>query len=230
MIRRLRPRSIPPVGRVDFGDLRRTRPVNKYFGWERGQPVDRYYIERFLGERAADIRGRVLEVGDATYTERFGGERVTTSDVLHVDPDAPAATIIADLTSADHVRTDSFDCIILTQTLHLIFDVAAAVTTLRRILAPDGVILATVPGISQVDRGEWSATWYWSFTGPAVRRAFEADFTPDDISVEQHGSVLSAVALLEGLASSELTPGELAVDDDAYPVFVGVRAIKRSDR
>ena len=157
MIRRLRPRSIPPVGRVDFGDLRRTRPVNKYFGWERGQPVDRYYIERFLGERAADIRGRVLEVGDGTYTERFGGERVTTSDVLHVDPDAPAATIIADLTSADHVRTDSFDCIILTQTLHLIFDVAAAVTTLRRILAPDGVILATVPGISQVDRGEWSA-------------------------------------------------------------------------
>ena len=83
---------------------------------------------------------------------------------------------------------------------------AAAVTTLRRILAPDGVILATVPGISQVDRGEWSATWYWSFTGPAVRRLFEAHFTAVDISVEQHGSVLSAVALLEGLASQRADP------------------------
>lgn len=230
LMRRLRPRSIPPVGRVDFGDLRRTRPVDKYFGWDRGQPVDRHYIEQFLAGHAADVRGRVLEVGDASYTNRFGAGRVTRSDVLHVDEDAPGATVVADLADAAHVPSDSFDCIILTQTLHLIFDVAAAVATVHRILAPGGVVLATVPGISQVDRGQWSATWYWSFTAPAVRRLFEASFAEVDVAVEQHGSVLSALALLEGLASHELSPAELAVDDEAYPVFVGVRAVKGQPR
>ena len=220
------PLSTPAPGRVDFGDLRRTRPVDAYFGWDRGQPIDRYYIERYLAAHGSDVRGRVLEVGDATYTQRFGNDRVTRSDVLHVDPDAPGATVVADLADAPHIASDQFDCIILTQTLHLIFDVPAAVATLHRILAPGGVVLATVPGISQVDRGEWSATWYWSFTGPAARRTFETRFAADDVVVEQHGSVLSAVALLEGLASHELTASELGADDEAYPVFVGVRAVK----
>lgn len=227
VLRRRNPLSTPTPGRVAFGDLRRTRPIDAHFGWDRGQPVDRYYIERYLGAHRGDVRGRVLEVGDATYTRRFGAERVTRSDVLHVDPDAPGATVVADLADAAHVPASSFDCIILTQTLHLIFDVPAAIATLHRILAPGGVVLATVPGISQVHRGEWSDTWYWSFTAPAARRTFETRFAPEDVVVEQHGSVLSAVALLEGLASHELTADELAADDEAYPVFVGVRAVKR---
>ena len=226
VLRRRNPLSIPVPGRVTFGDLRRTRPIDPYFGWQRGQPIDRYYIERFLASHGSDVRGRVLEVGDATYTRRFGEDRVTRSDVLHVDPDAPEATIVADLADAAHIPADDFDCIILTQTLHLIFDVRAAVATLHRILAPGGVVLATVPGISQVDRGEWSDSWYWSFTAPAARRMFETQFAADHVAIEQHGSVLSAVALLEGLASHELTEDELSVDDDAYPVFVGIRAVK----
>ena len=226
VLRRRNPLSIPTPGRVAFGDLRRTRPIDAYFGWDRGQPIDRYYIERFLASHGADVRGHVLEVGDATYTRRFGEDRVTRSDVLHVDPDAPEATIVADLADGAGIPADAFDCIILTQTLHLIFDVPAAVATVHRILAPGGVVLATVPGISQVDRGEWSDTWYWSFTAPAARRMFEARFAANEVTIEQHGSVLSAVALLEGLASHELTEAELSVDDEAYPVFVGIRAVK----
>ena len=34
-------------------------------GRDRGTPIDRHYIERFLDEHRADIRGRVLEVRDA---------------------------------------------------------------------------------------------------------------------------------------------------------------------
>lgn len=229
VLRLRNPLSTPAPGRVAFGDLRRTQPIDRYFGWDRGTPIDRYYIERFLADHCGDIRGRVLEVGDATYTRRFGDDRVTKSDVLHIDPDAPAATIVADLAHADHIPPGAFDCIILTQTLQLIFDVHAAVATLHRILAPGGVVLATVPGISQVDRGEWSATWYWSFTARAAQRMFETCFASDDVAIEQHGSVLSAVGLLEGLASHELTEDELAADDAAYPVFVGIRAVKSAD-
>ena len=73
-----------PVGTVDFGHFRRLIPISKEWGFDRGLPIDRYYIERFLQRHAADIRGRVLEVGDNAYTRRFGGDRVTNSDVINL--------------------------------------------------------------------------------------------------------------------------------------------------
>jgi hypothetical protein len=65
------------VGAVGFGSLRRTEPISRDFGFVRGGPVDRYYIEGFLSRHAGDIAGRVLEIGDDTYTRRFGGGAVT---------------------------------------------------------------------------------------------------------------------------------------------------------
>ena len=103
----------PPVGRVRFGSLRRLTPISRNFGWERGGPIDRYYIEEFLARHTEHIRGRVLEIQDASYTRRFGGERVSTSDVLSLEEGNPSATIISDLTCADHIPSDSFDCVIL---------------------------------------------------------------------------------------------------------------------
>ena len=66
-------RRSPPLGRVRFGDLRRVDPIDGYFGYGRGLPIDRYYIEGFLARHAGDVHGRVLEIGDNTYTRRFGG-------------------------------------------------------------------------------------------------------------------------------------------------------------
>jgi hypothetical protein len=54
----------PRMNTVDFGDLRRVRPISRAFALDRGLPVDRHYIEHFLAAHAADIRGRVLEIGD----------------------------------------------------------------------------------------------------------------------------------------------------------------------
>src|SRR5262249_6056962 len=79
-----RPRDTkPPIGRVRFGSFRRVTPISREFGFDRGLPVDRYYIEQFLSVHADDIRNRVLEIGDDTYMRRFGGSRVTKGDVLH---------------------------------------------------------------------------------------------------------------------------------------------------
>jgi SAM-dependent methyltransferase len=122
-----------------------------------------------LDRYTADVQGDVLEIGDNIYTRRFGGQKVSRSDVLHVSPASSRATIIADLTCANHIASASFDCIILTQTLQLIYDVRAAVRTLYRILKPGGVLLATIPGISQVaryDMERWGE--YWRFTTRSV--------------------------------------------------------------
>ena len=80
-----------------LGDLRRLSPFTRDFGYARGGPIDRYYIEEFLSRWREDIRGRVLEIKSNDYTMRFGGTLVTSSDVLDIDPQNSAATIIADL-------------------------------------------------------------------------------------------------------------------------------------
>jgi hypothetical protein len=59
---------------ASLGSLRRVTPLSRDFSYDRGLPIDRYYIERFLAANASDIRGHVLEIADNTYTGRFGGD------------------------------------------------------------------------------------------------------------------------------------------------------------
>jgi glycosyltransferase involved in cell wall biosynthesis len=215
-----------PLGTVRLGHLDRVQPVSADFGWDRGLPIDRFYIESFLARRAADIRGSVLEVGDAGYSRRFGGDRVTAQDVLHVHSGNPAATIVGDLSTAGVLPRSAFDCIVLTQTLHLVFDLGAAVEHLHAALRPGGVLLLTVPGISQMDRGEWRDSWFWSLAPAAVTRLLGDRFGAEAVHVESHGNAFAATAFLQGLAVQEVDARKLDVQDPAYPVLVAARAQK----
>jgi SAM-dependent methyltransferase len=217
----------PAVGWVRFGSFRRREPISRLFGFDRGHCVDRYYIETFLSAHAADISGHVLEVGDATYTQAFGGNRVTKSAVLHARPDNPQATVIADLASAPHLESDTFDCIVLTQTLQFIYDLPAAVATLHRILKPGGVLLVTVPGISQISRFDMDR-WgeYWRLTSLAAQRLFETVFPRAAVTVEAFGNVQTAIAFLHGLAIEDLKPEDLDYRDADYELLIAIRAVK----
>jgi glycosyltransferase involved in cell wall biosynthesis len=220
---------VPRVGQVRFGDLRRLTPLSREFGYDRGLPVDRYYIENFLTRQQQDIRGRVLEVGDDSYTRRFGGAEVTSCDVLHVTAGNPGATIVADLARAEHIPSNAFDCIILTQTLHLVYNLRAAVHTLYRILKPGGVLLATVPGMSQLSIDEWAESWYWAFTQRAVRQLGAEAFAAENMQVAAYGNVLAATAFLNGLAAAELRQDELDYGDPHYQLLITLRAVKSID-
>jgi SAM-dependent methyltransferase len=214
------------VGCVSFGDLRRLGPISPLYGYDRGRPIDRYYIEAFLRTHAADIRGRVLEVEDDAYTRTFGGNRVCHCDVLHVSPDHSRATIIADLTHAPHIPSDSYDCIILTQTLQYIYDTPAALATLYRILKPGGVLLATFPGLSRTSDPLWSDRWYWNFTSRSARRLFADVFPEERLDVRGYGNVLVATAFLYGLAVAELRQDELEYSDPGFEIVITARAVR----
>jgi glycosyltransferase involved in cell wall biosynthesis/SAM-dependent methyltransferase len=222
------PGGDPAPGSVQFGTLRRVTPVSRMWGYDRGLPIDRYYIEAFLARQAGDIRGRVLEIEDSTYTRRFGS-RVTRSDILHVNDSNPLATIVGDLTDAPQIPSNTFDCIILTQTLQLIYEVRAAIRTLYRILRPGGVVLATFPGISQNNDRDWNDNWHWGFTPLSGRRLFEEAFAPELVKIEAAGNVLTAASFLYGLSSGELTREELDYAERGYEVTIGVRAAKSEE-
>jgi glycosyltransferase involved in cell wall biosynthesis/SAM-dependent methyltransferase len=211
-----------------LGELRRLTPLSRSGRFDRGTPIDRYYIEHFLAREAAAIRGRVLEIEDHTYTRRFGGSRVSHSDVLHVVAGNPKSTLVGDLTTADHISSDAFDCVVLTQTLHFIYDPRAALRTLHRILKPGGVLLATFPGMSPVRREESGGSWYWGFTTASARRLFEEAFAPGPVLVEAFGNVLSAISFLHGLGTDELREEELQYRDPDYELLIAVRATKAS--
>ena len=221
-------RHMLPLDRVtDFSVLRRVRPYRPDFGWHRGKCVDRYYIEQFLLQQNQDIRGHAVEIGEDQYMTRFGGERITRADVLDFIP-RPGVTLVADLTCAPSIPDNTFDCVVCTQTLMAIYDVHAAIRTLHRVLAPAGVALVTLAGISQIapNRMYGGADDCWRFTRPSAQKLFGDVFGRENVSVQSYGNVLTATALLHGLVVDELTPEEFAHNDPDYPLVIAVRAVK----
>ncbi len=209
-----------------YGMLWRRRPVSTLWGFDRGTPVDRHFIEQFLAENGDAIRGRVLEVKDDTYTRRHGSH-VEVADVLDIDAANPAATIVADLADAPQLPDDTYDCIVLTQTLHLIYELEEAIRTCHRILRPGGTLLATMPSASRCSR-ELLDTDFWRVTPAAARRLFGDVFGAGSVDVRQVGNASLTAAFLLGVAVEEVPRRQLEQVDPLWPMLVTVRATKAS--
>lgn len=218
----------PRRGSLDFGSFARLTPVSPIFGIDRGFPIERYYIERFLDAHRLDVRGRCMELGDATYIKKFGDDRVTRIDVLHAVAGNPEATLVADLTRADHIPSDLFDCIIFTQALQMIYDMPAALRHLHRILRPGGVLLLTSHGISKIGRRLGRDPWgeYWRITSQSAERLFADTFPGATVEVSTYGNVLAAICALHGVVSEEVGREQLEFNDPDFEVIVAVRAVK----
>ncbi len=144
----------------------------------------------------------------------------------HLQP-YPEATIVADLAeNSEHIPSDAFDCIILTQTLQMIYDVRAAVKTVHRILKPGGVALVTHPGVCCVSVDRWKDYWCWAFTTLSTEKLFEEFFPKTHLQIEFYGNVLSATAFLQGIATEELKTQELDYRDPNYQQIITVKAVK----
>jgi SAM-dependent methyltransferase len=220
LMRLLRPKS----GYFFFPvPARRLEPISSKFGYDRGKPIDRHYIEAFLDYVQKDIRGKCLEVTDDAYTKRFGGDRVTESHVIDIDRKNPCATIYADLRDMRSVADRTFDTIIATNTFGVIDDFEAAIRECARILKPGGALLATVSALGVAADPEQA---YWRFTKASARYVFGKYFDRETLEVSVFGNVLSGQAFWVGLGAEELSPQELSKHDDRYPIIVSVRAKK----
>jgi SAM-dependent methyltransferase len=201
------------------------RPLSDHWGAERGTPLDRVYIERFLAAHAADIGGNVMEVRDRRYTTRFGSG-VGRSDVLDIDEANTEATIIADIADLAAVPADTYDCFIVTQTLQYVPRLAAAIAEVHRVLRPGGVALCSVPSIIRVD--PHADVDLWRFTLASCRMLFEPAFGSGQVEVAGHGNLVVASAFLAGAAAEDLSAARRAPNDPRFPIVITVRAVKRA--
>ena len=132
------------VNPVDVSKLN-VNPVSREFGFDRGTPIDRYYIEKFLGENADKIKGNVLEIADSNYSRKFSKNKTANYHVLTFDEPPTEATLIkGDLAKPESLPANAMDCFICTQTLNFVYDVKAAIRGCYQILAPNGYLLLTV--------------------------------------------------------------------------------------
>lgn len=219
--RRLRRLTRP----VRWGSLRRLEPVSARWGFDRGTPVDRYYLDRFFSSVAGVIRGRVLEVRDPAFTSRFG-RHVGSVDLVDIDPRNDQATIVADLAEERSLPSDSFDCAILPQTLQFVEDPAATIANLWQSLAPGGALIVTVPALSRMDPYALEADrWRWLPSGlrQLMNQCCEG---LDRVEVAAFGNLLTATAFLHGVAAEELRRSGLDPLDDAYVILSCAMATK----
>lgn len=195
-----------------FGHPGRTASLTRW-GSGRGTPVDRWYIERWLAEHAADVRGRGLEVKADHYASRLGAAEV---EVVDIDADNPLATVVGDLCDPSTLRPGRYDVAVVTQTLQLVHDPASALRGLLTSLRPGGTLLLTVPCLSRLIGP--SDLWRWT---PAGLQHLLDSVLPDGASAEVVGlgNGLSGRAFLFGLAAEDLAPGALPVDDPDLPLI-----------
>jgi SAM-dependent methyltransferase len=201
-----------------WGNLRRTTPFSSTYGFERGTPIDRYYLHRFFEAHRALITGDVLEVQTSSYTRRFGHDlgRVASFDVVpRFQP-----TYVCDLAHAEAVLpAESFDCVLLPNTLQHLRELDRSLANLLRVVRPGGAILASAAGLLPLTG---DAPDFWRLSPDGWRETLSRAWRGADLAVAGHGNCLAAVAAQLGLALEELADAELDVHDPRYPVLTTI--------
>jgi glycosyltransferase involved in cell wall biosynthesis/peptidoglycan/xylan/chitin deacetylase (PgdA/CDA1 family) len=210
---------------INWGDLRRLDPISAVWGLDRGQPIDRYYIAHFLDGHRNDIQGHVLEVKDSGYTRAYGSG-VSEVDVVDIAANNPAATFVCDLSSCGSLPQNRYDCFIITQTIHIIYEIRNVIDNAFHALKPGGILLATLPCVSRIDYESGLEQDQWRFTAASARRLFEEIFGVAQVEVQSHGNILACSGFLMGLCAADLTAEELNHRDPYFPLLITVRAVK----
>jgi len=211
---------------TNWKNLRSIEPISRFFGFDRGTPIDRVYIEHFLSLNRSSISGIVCEISDDYYSKKFG-MGVVKFEIFSFSRDLPNVTIAGDLTQLEFLPKNSIDCFIATQTLNFIYDYKKAIEGIFHMLKEGGVTLVTVSGISQISRYDMDR-WgdFWRFTPLSIFKVFEEVFGVGKVEVSSYGNVLAAVCLLEGISAEELTHDELFHMDKDYPITITIKGIK----
>lgn len=222
---------LPVIRRLRCLQFRRLRPLAD--GRQRGLPIVRYYWGEFLERHRAEIHGHALEIGGTETIRRYGGAALTRADGLDLAHHSPEITVVADLTHADEVAAETYDCFVNQFTMHLIYDVESALFHSLRILKAGGTLLINFPSVEYcfargLDMGTGAPLYvFWQFTPIQVENLLRRiGLTESEFELEVFGNLFARIAYQLNLPADELTRSELDYVDEGHPLLICVRVTK----
>ena len=226
--------TLPVVRHVRCMQLRTLRPLRN--GRQRGIPIVRHYWAEYLERYRGDIHGRCLEIGTTVTLRQYGGASVSVADAIDLAPHSPEVTVVGDLSRADHVPSDRYDCFVNQFTMHVIYDVEAALYHAIRILKPGGVLLVNFPCVDyyfptglDMNTGGPLFLHHW-FTPIQVEDLMHCvGLATSDYDLSIFGNLFARVAYQMNIPAAELTRTELTYVDPGHPLLICVRAVKPAD-
>ncbi|MSO55873.1 MAG: SAM-dependent methyltransferase [Acidobacteria bacterium] len=130
--------------------------------------VRRQGLDLDLEAVAGTLNGRVLEIG-CGRTGRRGRFRPPTDGIsrwVYVDRDLWRSPNVCGNAGHLPIRSSVFDAIVCLEVLEYVWQPAAALAEIHRVLKPGGTLVLSTPFLHRVD----AADDYWRFTEPALRR------------------------------------------------------------
>lgn len=199
-------------------------PIHDDWGYRRGTPIGRVYIDKFLKKYRENVVGDIMEVGECTYSRRFAtnGKSYTAIHVEDVE-----GCRKANLETGEGLKSEEFDTMIITQTLAYIYDIQSVVRNIYNCLRKNGHCLVTVTDIGHMgntEREKWGA--FWGFHKDGCYRVFSEVFGKDNVNVEVYGNLKAVVAQLYGLAAEDVESEIIDEFDAKYPMIIGIVAHK----
>lgn len=202
--------------------------ISNDFGWTRGTPIDRFYLQQFFKDNRSFIKGYCLEFGENIYTKAYGSNviqaGVFTSDL---DEKRKEGVIAGDISKSETLPSDKYDCIICTNVLNFIYDIHASVNGLHMMLKPGGNCLVSIAGysshVSRYDMNRWGD--YWRLSDKTAIRMFEAaGFIIDE--VKTYGNAYAAVAQMHGYCAEDVNIDRLTASHPDHQMLITMRIKK----
>jgi SAM-dependent methyltransferase len=210
----------PPCGAVDWGSLRRLHPICKRFGFSRGTPIDRYYLDKFVAQIRNRVVGATVEIGGARQNREL--YRLTNvSEYTAIDAEAhDYVDVVGDAHDSSLLAPDSADSILAFNVLEHCADPWLVARNMHRWLRTGGCAFCMVPNAQRVHNFPRD---YWRPLPDGVNWLFR-DFGSRELS--QYGNPTSVIASQLGIAAEELTQAELDAQHPDYPVATCIVATK----
>ncbi len=225
---------LPGVRHLRCVGFRRLAPLRG--GRPRGTPIVRYYWDDFLTRHRESVRGVALEVGTTETLRRVGGSAVARADAMDLADHVEDVRVVADLSRADHVPADGYDCFVVPFSTHVIYDVEAALYHAVRLLKPGGVLLASFSCVEYyfprgLDMGTGGAMHvFWSFTPVGVDNLLRRCGLGDgDYRLDVYGNLFARIAYQMNVPAEELTRRELTHHDLGHPLLICAKIVKPAD-
>jgi SAM-dependent methyltransferase len=179
------------------------------------------------------VRGRALEIGTTATLHQYGGPNLWCAEALDLTAHEQDITVVADLSRADGIPSDTYDCFVNQFTMHVIYDVEAALYHSIRILKPGGVLLVNFPCVdyyfpSGLDMQTGVPLFlFWWFTPIQVENLLRRiGLNAADYQLTIYGNLFTRVAYQMNMPAEELTAHELEFRDPGHPLLICARVVK----